>query len=112
MEVFSLILVVSVCWTRTWKAAIADSIIHIGKGVLRLLVLLDTFPALLCNLPSLGRLSSLPLQPPLSFIACSLAFFLLFCPLLKLLYNQDLRHPLFPLLRCVKVSWRRGMCVL
>ncbi|XP_074679207.1 glutamate receptor ionotropic, delta-2 isoform X2 [Strix aluco] len=30
MEVFSLILVVSVCWTRTWKAAIADSIIHIG----------------------------------------------------------------------------------
>lgn len=75
MEVFSLILVVSVCWTRTWKAAIADSIIHIGKGVLRLLVLLDTFPALLCNLPSLGRLSSLPPQPPLSFIACSLAFF-------------------------------------
>nr|XP_025956971.1 glutamate receptor ionotropic, delta-2-like [Dromaius novaehollandiae] len=30
MEVFSLILVVSVCWARTWKAAIADSIIHIG----------------------------------------------------------------------------------
>jgi len=60
MEVFSLILVVSVCWTRTWKTAIADSIIHIGKGVLRLLVQLDTFPALLCNPPSLGRL------PPLS----------------------------------------------
>lgn len=58
MEVFSLILVVSVCWTRTWKAAIADSIIHIGKGLLRLLVLLDTFPVLLCNLPSLGRLPS------------------------------------------------------
>lgn len=63
MEVFSLILVVSVCWTRTWKAAIADSIIHIGKGVLRLLVLLDTFPALLCNLPSLGRLPPSPRSP-------------------------------------------------
>lgn len=64
MEVFSLILVVSVCWTRTWKAAIADSIIHIGKGVLCLLVLLDTFPVLLRNLPSLGRLSpSSPRSP-------------------------------------------------
>ncbi|XP_019408175.1 PREDICTED: glutamate receptor ionotropic, delta-2 [Crocodylus porosus] len=30
MEVFSLLLVVSVCWARTWRAAIADSIIHIG----------------------------------------------------------------------------------
>jgi len=56
MEVFSLILVVSVCWTRTWKAAIADSIIHIGKGVLRLPVPLDTFSALLCNLLCVGRL--------------------------------------------------------
>lgn len=80
MEVFSLILVVSVCWTRTWKAAIADSIIHIGKGVLRLLVLLDTFPALLCYLPSLGRLFPLPPHPQLAFIACSLAFFCCFVP--------------------------------
>ncbi|XP_066488287.1 glutamate receptor ionotropic, delta-2 isoform X1 [Tiliqua scincoides] len=30
MEVFSLALLVSVCWTRTWEAALADSIIHIG----------------------------------------------------------------------------------
>lgn len=82
MEVFSLILVVSVCWTRTWKAAIADSIIHIGKGVLRLLVLLDTFPALLCNLLSSARLPPLPPAAPLPFIPCSLAFVCLFAPLL------------------------------
>lgn len=83
MEVFSLILVVSVCWTRTWKAAIADSIIHIGKGVLRLLVLLDTFPALLCNLLSSARLP--PPPPPAPFyplLACFCLFVCLFVPLL------------------------------
>lgn len=82
MEVFSLILVVSVCWTRTWKAAIADSIIHIGKRVLRLLVLLDTFPALLCNLLSSARLPPFPPAAPLPFIPCSLALVCLFVPLL------------------------------
>ncbi|XP_078250691.1 glutamate receptor ionotropic, delta-2 isoform X4 [Pogona vitticeps] len=30
MEVFSFALLVSVCWTRTWETARADSIIHIG----------------------------------------------------------------------------------
>lgn len=74
MEVFSLILVVSVCWTRTWKAAIADSIIHIGKGVLRLPVPLDTFSSPLHPL-FCWQASPSP-QPPLSFIllvmCCSL----------------------------------------
>lgn len=31
MEVFPLVLVLSVCWSRTWDAGRADSIIHIGK---------------------------------------------------------------------------------
>lgn len=31
MEVFPLVLVLSVWWSRTWDAGNADSIIHIGK---------------------------------------------------------------------------------
>lgn len=31
MEVFPLLLVLSVWWSRTWDSANADSIIHIGK---------------------------------------------------------------------------------
>jgi hypothetical protein len=41
MEVFSLLLALCVWWSRTWDAANADSIIHIGKKGLVLLV--DTF---------------------------------------------------------------------
>lgn len=107
MEVFSLILVVSVCWTRTWKAAIADSIIHIGKGLLRLLVLLDTFPALLSQ-PSLSWHAP-PADPALFYPLLAFFVCLFVCSLLIIASHWDLRASSFsPTALCKGLFCRWG----
>ena len=70
MEVFPLLLVLSVWWSRTWDSANADSIIHIGKKGLALPVgtLTVWFPDVF------------PLLPPLRPLCGSLAVASVHCP--------------------------------
>lgn len=81
MEVFSLLLVLSAWWSRTWDSANADSIIHIGKKGLVLPVGTLTvwfrrrFPFASPSPPSVwlvgGGFGSLPLPATLPSHLCS-----------------------------------------
>lgn len=70
MEVFPLLLVLSVWWSRTWDLANADSIIHIGKKGQVLPV--GTFNVWVSK--------CFPLLPPLRPLCGLLALASVYCP--------------------------------